>query len=146
MSSDVSNIIDTHLVPKRTADLTSTGAAAAAQGQFQAISDAVAILADDGAHAIRVRCKPCNIFGKVDVNSPVTIKIHAGQNVTKPAVAAVGTLAHAEANTVDCVATVIPSASGEIDISFTLDAPDAKPPRVTLQHRHYAASATIEIT
>lgn len=143
--SNTHEIIDTHLVPKRSADLTTAGAAAAAQGQFQAISDAVAILTDGGSHTIRVRCKPCNIFGAVDVNSPVTIKIHAGQDVTKPSSAAVGTLAHAEASTVDCTATVIPNASGQIDISFELAAADATPPRVTLQHRHYAASGTIAI-
>lgn len=145
MSSDVSNIIDTHLVPKRTADLTTAGAAAAAQGQFQAIDAATAILTDGGAHAIRVQLKAVNIFGKIDPNSPVTIKIHAGQNITKPTAAAIGTLLHAEASTVDCVASVLPNASGIVDISFTLAAADATPPRVTVQHRHYAATGTIAI-
>lgn len=152
MSSNVDLLsLDCHLSPRRTPTLTSASIAlrTAQQGQFQSVNTGTAILTAPGGNVLRVQCKPANIWGRVDDQSPVTIRVRAAsaRTITKPTVAAIGTLLSAvlDPDGSDLVVVVLPGDEGVVDLSITLDAPDGTA-RATLQHRHYVATAPIAVT
>ncbi len=155
MSSNVDLLsLDCHLSPRRTPTLTSASIAlrTAKQGQFQSIDETTPILQDQGggSHTLVVQCKPANIWGRVEAASPVTIRVRAAlaRTITKPTAATAGNLLSAvlDPDGSDLIAVVLPDpASGAVGIEVGLDAADATC-RATLQHRHYAATASVAIT
>lgn len=151
MSSPIDALaLDCHLSPRKTPTLTSASLAlrTAQQGQFQSVNAGTAILTAPGGNLLRVRCKPTNIWGRVDEQSPVTIRVRAdvARTITKPTAAAIGTLISAvlDPDGSDLVAVVLPGEDGVVDLSVAFDAPDATA-RATLQHRHYIATSAIPV-
>jgi hypothetical protein len=151
MSSAIDPLtLDAHLAPRRTPTLTSASIAlrTAQQAQFQSINSTTAIFTAPGGNVLRVQCRPANVMGKVDTMSPVTIRVRSAtaRTISKPAFAAIGTLLSAvlDPDGSDLIAVVLPGADGVVDLSVVFDAPDATS-RVTLQHRHYAATDAIPV-
>ncbi len=152
MSSITPLDLDATVRPRRVATLTAASVLTAKQGQFQSISDSVAIIADvgGGAHAVRIQCKPAGLLGAPDPNSLVTVWLRVAETrtITKPIAAAIGTIVSAVLDGSDgsdlCV-VILPGADGVIDLSIAVDGADATA-RVSLGHRYFCATTPIAIT